>query len=44
MKLRGRIVVHGNRDDERDKVRSDYVFAEMEVIRMLLTMGTCLGF
>lgn len=43
MKLKGRIVIHGNHDADRDKVRADCAAADMAVIRMLISIGTCLG-
>lgn len=44
MKLEGHIFVHGNRDADRDQVRADCAAAEMEVIRIILSIGTSVGF
>lgn len=44
IKLKGRIVVHGNRDSEKDLVRGDCASADMLVIRLVIAIGTCLGF
>lgn len=44
LKLKGRIVVYGNRDTEPDKVRAEWEEADMGVLRMLLSIGTRLGF
>lgn len=44
MKLKGRIVVHGNRGADIDRIRADYASADMTVILMLLSIGTCPGF
>lgn len=44
MELKGRIVVNGNRDADTDDVRSDCAEADMAVIRLLLSIGTCLEF
>lgn len=43
MKLKGCIVVHGNRDEDRGSVRSDCVAADMTEILILLYIGTCIG-
>lgn len=44
MKLKGCIVVHGNREAESDPVRWDFTAAVMAVIRMLLSIGTYLRY
>lgn len=43
MTVKERIVVHGNRDADRDHIRADFSAAEMAVIRMLLSNGICFG-
>lgn len=44
LKLKGRIVVHGNRDAEKDMVRSDCAAADMMIVRMMISLATILGF
>lgn len=41
--LKGRIVPHGNRDDEKDDVRKDSSVAQFFAIRLLLCISTLLG-
>lgn len=43
MKLKCRILVYGNRDTDKDKILSGCTVAEMYVIRMVLSIGTCMG-
>ena len=42
--LKSRIVPHGNRDDDKDSVRKDSATAQLNVIRLLLSLVTFLGF
>lgn len=44
IKIKGRIVVHRNRDKDRDKVIEDCTAADMAVIRMVLSIKNFLGF
>lgn len=44
LKLKGRIVVHGNRDADRDLVRSDCAAADMMLIRLVISLTTIMGF
>ena len=44
LKLKTRIVPHGNRDEGRFGVRRDSSSAELSVIRLLLALATILGF
>lgn len=44
LKLKGRIVVHGSRDTDRDLVRSDSAAAEMLIIRMVISLEAILNF
>lgn len=44
LKLKSRIVVHGNRDDERELIRSDCAAADMLIIRLVISLATMLGF
>lgn len=44
MRLKERIVVQVNRDDQRKAIREDCAAAVITVIRILLSIGTCLGF
>lgn len=43
MKLKGRLIVHGSRDANRDSIRADCTAADRAAIRLLLSIGTCLG-
>lgn len=43
-KLKARLVVHGNRDNEKDEVRKDAIAADMMTTRMVLALGTMMGF
>ena len=42
--LKARIVPHGNRDDEKDRIRKDSATAQLNIIRLLLSVVTFLGF
>ena len=42
--LKSRIVPHGNRDDEKDSIRKDSATAQLNIIRLLLSLVTFLGF
>lgn len=42
-KLKGRLVPHGNRDNERGDIRKDSSTAQFDVIRLLLCLTTFLG-
>lgn len=44
LRLKGRIVVHGNRDADRELVRSDSAAADMMIIRMIISLATILDF
>lgn len=41
--LKERIVVHGNRDDEKDLLRSDCAAADMLVVRIVVGLAAILG-
>lgn len=42
--LKGRITVHGNLEADKEKTRVDYSATDMAVIRIVVSIGTCLGF
>ena len=42
--LKSRIVPHGNRDDDKDSIRKDSATAQLNIIRLLLSLVTFLGF
>lgn len=44
MNLKGRIFVHGNREDERNKDRSDITAADILIIRMFVRLAEIWGF
>lgn len=44
LRLKGRIVVHGNRDDEKKTVRSDSAAADMMIVRLVASLAAILGF
>lgn len=44
LRLKGRIVVHGNRDDDKDLVRSDSAAADMMIVRLVISLAAMLGF
>lgn len=44
LKLKGRIVVHGNRDDDKDLVRSDSAAADMMIVILVISLAAILGF
>lgn len=41
-KFKARLVIHGNRDDDKDIVRKDAVAANLFITRLLLSVGTIL--
>lgn len=43
-KLKARLVIHGNRDDDKDIIRKDAVAANLFITRLLLSIGTLLRF
>lgn len=40
LKLKSGMVVHSNRDSDKDRVRLDRAVTDMAVIKMLLSIGT----
>lgn len=42
--LKARLVIHGNHDDDKDIIRKDAIAANMFVTRLLISIGTLLGF
>lgn len=44
LRLKGRLVLHGNRDDEKDVIRKDSAAADMLIVRIVIAIGTLLGF
>lgn len=44
LELKGRVVVHGNRDSEKDSVRSDRAAADMMIVRTVISLASILGF
>lgn len=42
--LKARLVVHGNRDDEKDDVRKDAIAADMTTTRLVLALGMIMNF
>lgn len=44
LKLKRRIVVHGNRDSEKDTVRSECAAADMPIVRLVLSLEAPMGF
>lgn len=42
--MKSRIVPHGNRDDEKDSIRKDSATAQLNIIRLVLSLVTFLGF
>eukprot|EP00171_Calliarthron_tuberculosum_P007062 IDg7062t1 len=44
LKLKSRICAHGNRDNDKDKVRKDSAAAQFPIIRLLAIISTLLGF
>lgn len=43
-KLKDRLVVHGNRDDEKEEVRKEAIAADMINTRLVLELGMMMGF
>lgn len=43
-RLKARLCPHGNHDDEKDSVRKDSATAQFDVIRLLCSIATILGF
>lgn len=44
LRPKSRIVAHGNLDAEKEEVRADYAAADMILVRLILFLGSCLGF
>lgn len=44
LRLKARLVLHGNRDKDRFKVRRDSASAELFIVRLLLSIASMLGF
>lgn len=44
LRMKARIVVHGNRDADKDSVRSDCASADMMLVRMVISLTTIMGF
>lgn len=44
LRLKARLVLHGNRDVDKDNVRRDSASAELTVVRLVLALATLLGF
>lgn len=44
LRLKARLVLHGNRDKDRFKVRRDSASAELFIVRVLLSISAILGF
>lgn len=42
--LKARLVVHGNRDNEKDDVRKDSVAADMFITRLVIALGMIMNF
>ena len=42
--LKSRVVPHGNRDDDKDFIRKDSATAQLNIVRLLLSLVTFLGF
>lgn len=42
--LKARLVVHGNRDEEKDEVSKDAIAADMMMTRLVLALGTIMKF
>lgn len=42
--LKARLVVHGNRDEEKDEVRKDAIAADMMMTRLVLALGMIMNF
>lgn len=44
LRLKARLVLHGNRDKDRFKVRRDSASAELFIVRLILSLASFLGF